>query len=128
MSTFVQTTSAPYDLALSAAKQLQVTHDPNAQAAQKLQNLFAFFLGEFFLDTRLGIPYRQFIFVKNPDLRIVKQIFRNVILSVPWIASVVGLKLALSKARVLSYAFAAKTQSGAVITGGSGVPFVVSTQ
>lgn len=125
MSTFLQTSAK--DFALSASKQLVLVTDPDQQAAQKLGNLFLFFLGEYFLDTRLGVPFIQAVLgVKTPSLRVVKQLFTNVILSVPWISSVNGITLQLSKARRLAFAFSAQTQSGATITGGSGQPFIVA--
>lgn len=55
---------------------------------QNMRIRLRFFLGEWFLDQRLGVPWIQRIFVASPDIRDVDQILRRVILSTPGIASV----------------------------------------
>lgn len=125
MTTFLQTASG--DLALSAVnKNLQIVTDPNQQAAQKLRNLFLSFLGEWAFDVRIGVPYFQVVFVKNPNTGILRQIFREVILSVPWIVQVNSINIAITAKRELDLTFSCTTQSGAIITGGTGVPFIVT--
>lgn len=55
-----------------------------------IQNLtirLQFFLGEWFLDTRLGMPYFQDVLVKNPNLVLVRGIFRVAITSTPGVKS-----------------------------------------
>jgi len=52
MTTFLQTTSGDFDI--SNAKQLSIVTDPDAQAAQKLRNLFLSFLGNWAFDVRIG--------------------------------------------------------------------------
>lgn len=49
---------------------------------QKIATRLKFFLGEWFLDLREGIPYYRDSLVKNPDLEIVRTLYRAVILSV----------------------------------------------
>jgi hypothetical protein len=47
------------------------------------------FLGEWFLDTRLGTPWRERILIKGVDPRDVKQILSRVVEQTPGVASVV---------------------------------------
>lgn len=125
MTTFLQTTSGDFDI--SNAKQLSIVTDPDAQAAQKLRNLFLSFLGNWAFDVRIGVPYFQAILgQKNPNLGIISQLFREVILSVPWVNQVTALTVTLNANRQLNLIFACTTQSGATIQGGTGVPFLVT--
>lgn len=55
---------------------------------QKLRIRFRFFKAEWFLDTRLGIPYREDIFVKNPNMVLVIYVLRKVVETTPGIAKV----------------------------------------
>lgn len=48
--------------------------------AQRIKIKFLFFLGEWFLDTRVGIPYYENVFVKAPNQATINAIFRAVIL------------------------------------------------
>jgi hypothetical protein len=49
--------------------------------AQRVRVRFRWFLGEWFLDERLGVPYYSDILVKNPDPILISFIFRRVLLS-----------------------------------------------
>ena len=100
--------------------------DPATACATKLFNRFRRFKGEWFRNTSEGVPYLQIVFVKNPDMRQVESLFREVILTTPPVSYVDSLSLALDKAtRKLSFAFRAVLDNGQVIVGGSGEPFVV---
>lgn len=55
----------------------------NDAYAQRLAHRFRFFLGEWFLDLRLGAPYFQRLFVKKPDERVVRAILQQVIQITP---------------------------------------------
>lgn len=97
------------------------------EKAQKITNRLRFFEGEWFLDTRLGVPYYRVVLIKNPDLEIVKRLLRRAILSVPGIADVVELALTLDAAtRNLDYEFRAVDDEGVLIEGGSKDPFIVT--
>lgn len=57
-----------------------------------------FFLGEWFLDTRQGMPYFQAVFIKNPELTLIQSIFRRAILSTPGVSSIIRLETRLDSA------------------------------
>ena len=57
-----------------------------------------FFKGEWFLDTRQGMPYYQSVFVKNPELALVESVFRRAILSTPGVLSVLRMTISLDTA------------------------------
>ena len=126
MSGFLQDGSG--DLSLVTAnggKNLSLVTDKTQWAAQHLTNRFLFFLGEWFLDTTLGLPYFQQIAVKNPDLRVLTQLFTKVVLGVPPIVSIEQLSVSLNAARQASLFLRAKTDNGQTIVGGEGNAFVV---
>lgn len=122
MSTFAQTSDG--DLLLTKG-QLTVLHGA-AAAAVELRNKFLFVKGEFFLDTRQGVPYFTYVFIKAPDLALIKSLFTKIILSVQGMTSVDALNLDFDRAtRTLNFDFRATYLDGSVITGGSGQPFIV---
>lgn len=56
--------------------------------AQNLRIRYRFFLGEWFLDVRQGIPYYERILIKNPEFADVNAILREVALTTPGVAEV----------------------------------------
>lgn len=106
--------------------QLVLVQDEAQQAATEIRNKLAFVMGEYFLDTRQGVPYQVFVWKKNPDLLLVKQMFRQVFLSVQTVSEVLSLDTSLDKrTRELSFSFRVRATNGRVVTGGSGKPFIV---
>jgi hypothetical protein len=115
------------DLDISTGN-LVVSTDVAQNAAWKLANRFSFFKGEWFVDTRQGLPFVQYVLVANPNLRLISDLYSSVIRSIPSIAAVQSLNLDYQPgARTLSLSFQATTNDGAVITGGTGQPFIVQT-
>ena len=85
--------------------------------SQQLRIRLQIFLGEWFLDAREGIPFFRDVFIKNPNLSVVREIFRRAISTTPNILSVDKLILTLDPAqRHLRVDFSATTTSGAIIT------------
>ena len=83
---------------------------------QHLQIRFKFFLGEWFLDTRIGVPYFDEILIKNPDLNRVRGIYRQTILTTPGIASLETFELDLDAAtRTLKVTFRARKADGEIL-------------
>jgi hypothetical protein len=56
--------------------------------AQRLTIRFKMWLGEWFLDQRIGVPYIDQIFVKAPRLALIERIFRKVVEKTPGCAGV----------------------------------------
>lgn len=109
-----------------ASGNLQVVTDIPTIAAQKLNALFKFFLGEWFADTRLGVPYFRYVLVKNPNLAIVRQVLTAVIESVPEVTGIVSADLQYySNLRKASCTFVVRTKGGVLLAGGVGVPFII---
>ena len=68
------------------------------------------FLGEWFLDRRIGVPYYERILVKNPGSNVVRRILRQVISGTPGIQSLGALELDYDgAARSLAVTFRATT-------------------
>jgi hypothetical protein len=123
VSTFAQ--ESDNDLKLVGGQLVLVTDVAEAAAIQ-LRNRFRFVKGEYFLDTRQGVPYFQTVFVKNPDVLLIKQLFRSIILGTPGVRSLLEISTTFdSKLRHLSFSFRALADTGKIITGGSGQPFIV---
>ena len=81
--------------------------------AQDCRVRLKFFLGEWFLDTRLGVPYYQRILGKKPRLPTIRSIFRKVILTTPGIINVSDLVVDFElRTRKLSVSFRAISTEG----------------
>lgn len=100
------------DLRLDAG-QLSLT-DPGSAIAvrQHLQNRLRFFLGEWFLDARQGLPYFRDVFVKNPNSQTIRSVFRRTILETPGISAVENLELTIASDRTASISFDARLDQG----------------
>lgn len=61
-----------------------------------------FVKGEWFLDQRLGLPYFEEVFKKQPNTNRLRAIFHEATLSTPGIKEITGFRLALSATRQLS--------------------------
>lgn len=77
------------DLALDAKKHDLIIADgdfiviDNAErVAQQIKIQLLTWLGEWFLDTTHGVPYLDYILVKNPNLELIASIFREQIMKV----------------------------------------------
>lgn len=103
-------TSAPTDVSDSGFKDLALdltTWDlmlpvqlvTGADAiAQRIAIRFKFWLGEWFLDTRQGVPYIERVLVANPDKSLIRTLFRRVIATTPGVKKVDELEVSLDRA------------------------------
>lgn len=73
--------------------------DGNDAVRQHLINRLRIFLGEWFLDRRIGIPFFRDILVKNPDRPAIRSIFRRTIRETPGITAVDELLLTVRSDR-----------------------------
>lgn len=82
---------------------------------QKIASRMRFFLGEWFLDTRLGVPYRD-IFVKNPDIDKARTFIRTVLGSIQEVKSVRSIDVVYDPvARALSVNFDVQLVDGGIL-------------
>lgn len=126
MSCFLQTSAPANDLDLTSGN-LVVIEDLGPVTAQKLTNKFLLFLGEWFIDTRIGVPYFQQVMLKNPNLSAIGQLFRKIILNTPGVDSILQASLEFDVTqRVLNAAFKVQLADGTVLEGGPGAPFIVT--
>lgn len=80
---------------------------------QILKIKFQTFLGEWFLDTRRGVPWFAKVFKKNPNPSEVEALIIDTILSSPGVTGLVSLNLEVEKpSRRLKITFEAKTIDG----------------
>jgi hypothetical protein len=81
--------------------------------AQHLRIRFRTFLGEWHLDQRIGIPYFQHVFVKNPNPVLIRSIFREVALGTPGVKLIARLELDLDRTtRTLSVSMSGNCDDG----------------
>jgi len=115
------------DLALTSAGRLQLETDEVIAASIKLKHRFQFFKGEWFLDTRIGVPYFEVVYVKNPDIELIRRVIRRIILSCPPIVDVKKVDVFyLPKLRTCAFEFQAVAADGQIVAGGPGLPYIVS--
>ena len=86
-------------------------------AKQKIAQRFKLLLGEWFLDTTKGVPWFQSVLVKNPNLELIKSLFRDEILAVPGIVGVKDIEAMFTPSiRTLSLAYVAVYVTGATVS------------
>lgn len=73
------------------------------------------FLGEWFLDLRIGVPYFQRVMVKNPDPVVLDSVFKYEIINTPGITELLSFDLTID-GRQLLLAFVAACDDGAIVT------------
>ena len=83
---------------------------------QHIKIRLRFFYREWFLDASMGIPYKEQILVKNPDLRVVSALLKNTILNTSGVVSpLISFNSTYDPvARTLSVSFVASTTFGEV--------------
>lgn len=85
------------------------------QKAQQIKVVLLTFLGEWFLDITIGLPYFDEILVKNPDSSRIQAIFRKKIIQIKGVQSVEQLSLNFNRqTRELSVQFSARTDEGVI--------------
>lgn len=81
------------DLALPAGTTAVV--DGIDQALQRAEISLDIFLGEYFLNTKIGMPYRRDVLIHSPNAEVVRSVFRKALLLVPGIVDVPELEVVL---------------------------------
>lgn len=89
--------------------------DTSDAIRQDLKQLYLFFLGEWFLDNTKGVPYYQFILVKNPNLDLVESTLRTVATSCPGILQLNSFSFSYDNpSRAISPSLQADTTDGPI--------------
>lgn len=107
------------DLKLDSTGDLQITDGDlvlttttdriDQYVRQRLQT----FLGEFFLDTRVGVPYFEHILKKRIDPIVIDSILKKEIIETPGVTEITEFDLDLdSQTRTLTLNFRARTTDG----------------
>lgn len=85
------------------------------QTAQQIKIALLTFLGEWFMDNSVGVPYFDQVLLKSPDKSKIEHIFRQKILAVANVKRVLSLRTLLDRqARLLVVEFEAQTSNGVV--------------
>lgn len=85
--------------------------------AQAVRARLRLFLGEWFADLSVGVPYFQSILVKNPNLVTVRAAIRQAIEQTPGIAEIASFSMTFDAGtRVLSVSFSATSDTGELVT------------
>jgi len=116
-SAFILSNSGDIDI---TGGKIRIEKRPAYAAAIRLRNKFVQFFGDWFLDLNKGNAYFQWLFVKNPNLEVIRANFRAIILSVDPIVSTEVTAFDYDKAtRKLTYIFTAECSDGSIISGTS---------
>ena len=111
-----------YDLALNrGTHDLQLVNgdllviNNKERIAQQLRVTLWEWLGEWFLDARDGVPYREYILVKNPNMKHIRQVLSDNIMKVDGVNRIDELNLNYNpKNRTLIVTFAVDTDDGQI--------------
>lgn len=112
----------PHDLAMNMATGDLVLRDgdvlliDNAErVAQQILITLRFWLGEWFLDTKDGIPYLEYVLVKSPNLLHIRQIFTEAMEKVDGVKRVEKMNLVFDvKNRSLHVEYEVSTDYGLI--------------
>jgi hypothetical protein len=74
------------------------------------------FEGEWYYNSLLGLPYKKQIFVKNPNMTVVRALFAETTRSVPLITAVHSMKLGLDTTKRIMTVEAVATVDGEQVT------------
>lgn len=94
MTDFLLTSSGDLDLTTG---DLQLATG-STEIAQHIKIRLRYFLGEWFLDQRLGVPYFDQILLKNPNTNVVTDLLRRATLSTPGVLDVSSLSFVFDSA------------------------------
>lgn len=111
-----------YDIALNiASNDLVIKNndliliDNAERVAQQVLITLRFWLGEWFLDTREGVPYLEYVLVKNPNMSHIRQILTEKIQSVEGVKRIISLDFDFRRvARELYVDFEVDTNYGLI--------------
>jgi len=96
---------------------------------QKLSIEFKFFLGEWFLDRREGVPYYRDVFVWDPKLDVIRSLFRRLVLRTPGVLAIPVFQVQYAPAtRTLTFNFQALCTEGVITVTPQDDDFILDVQ
>ncbi len=94
---------------------------------QKIASRFKFFTGEWFLDQREGVPYYRDVFVKNPNLDLIRSLFLKLLRETPGVLDVPEFKVSFDAAtRTGTFTFQAIVTDGEVTVTAKDEDFILN--
>jgi len=111
-----------YDLALNYGTWDLAIHDNDlilfddaARVAQQIQITLKFWYGEWFLDTEQGVPYLEYILIKNPNFAHIRQILTEQITGVEGVVTLDSLEFDYNpQERTLDVEYSVTTDYGLI--------------
>lgn len=103
------------DLYVSETGAVALLSEYAATVRQRLAIRLQLFAGEWFLNTRLGVPYYRDALVKNPNFTVVRTLLRSTVLRDPDVVDVPRMEMSLL-GRTLSVDFDATLRDGSVLS------------
>ena len=92
-----------------------VTVSESYEVRQYLRSKLKTFLGEWFLDLTVGVPYYEEVFKKNPDAVVIDAAFKEAILSTPGVLELMEFEMGFDNAlRKLSLDFKVRSLDGPI--------------
>ncbi len=82
---------------LDMSQGLRLTPDLQTYVVQRLDENFSFFLGEYFLNLRLGIPYFERVIGQKPDLALLQTLLSRAAQQTVGVASVPSFRAAFDR-------------------------------
>jgi hypothetical protein len=99
--------TSDHDLDLSHG--ISLTTDLKTYVKQKILQRLRYFLGEWFLDRRQGVPYFERVFVENPDISFLTSLYRRIILGTRGVGGLESIELRFDRPnRTLLVSFVAR--------------------
>lgn len=105
---------------------LAIVTDPATLARNKVIDQFNLWQGEWFADQLQGFPWVQRVFAgKRLSMTQLRSLLHRSILQAPGVISVTDLVLTKNAAGAVNYVFEAMLNTGDVVVGGAGAPYLV---
>lgn len=89
--------------------------DNAERVAQQIKIQLLTFLGEWFLDVTHGVPYLDYVLIKNPNFTLIRELFREQILKVDGVSNLVSIDIDFNSAtRQMSLSYEVETEYGMI--------------
>lgn len=95
---------------------LDLTQNDMEYTLQKIRIVLGFIFGEWYLNTNIGIPYLEVIFIKNPDIDLIEDLFKAEILGISTVSEIVSFVLEADEQRQLLFAFTVRLTNDELLT------------